>query len=172
MFLQLRARGAFAFCLHHQRDVPSGAAREPNVRRAMPSNWNVSFRFREYFRDFFTRVCAAATGILHGCPGNRANLTGAFWDYTSLAPLVRSLVRACLLLFYLGTEPVAEDEAQARLIVMQLRDCTERLNYFRNAGSDSEDLRGFEALADDLRAKLYLNQYYSRLPTRLRKYER
>jgi hypothetical protein len=125
---------------------------------------------RQYWASvLFTRVCAAATGILHVCPGSPANLATAFWDFTSLAPLVRSLVRACLLLFYLGTELVAEDEAQARLIVMQLRDCTERLNYFRNVGSDSEDLRGFEALADDLRAKLSSNQYYSRLPTRLRK---
>ena len=125
---------------------------------------------RQYWASvLFTRVCAAATGILHMCPGSPANLTGAFWDFTSLAPLVRSQVRACLLLFYLGTELVAEDEAQARLIVMQLRDCTERLNYFRNAGSDNEDLRVFEALANDLRAKLSSNQYYSRLPTRLRK---
>jgi hypothetical protein len=125
---------------------------------------------RQYWASvLFVRVCAAATGILHMCPGSPANLTGAFWDFTSLAPLVRNLVRACLLLFYLGTETVAEDEAQARLIVMQLRDCTERLNYFRNVGSDSKDIRGFEALADDLRAKLSSNQYYSHLPTRLRK---
>jgi hypothetical protein len=125
---------------------------------------------RQYWASvLFTRVCNAATSILHLCPGSPANSTGTFWDFSSLAPLVRSLVQTCSLHFYLGTESVGEDEAQARLIIMQLRDCTERLHYFRNAGTDSEEIRGFETLADDLRARLSSNQYFARLPALLRK---
>lgn len=113
---------------------------------------------RQYWASvLFTRVCSSATSILHLCPGNPANSTGTFWDFSSLAPLVRSLVQTCSLHFYLGTESVGEDEARARLNIMQLRDCTERLHYFRNAGANCEEIRGFETSADDLRAKLSSN---------------
>lgn len=126
--------------------------------------------FRRYWASvLFTRLCSAAKSILHLCPGSPANSAGTFWDFSSLAPLVRSLVQTCLLHFYLGTESVGEDESQARLLIMQLRDCTERLRFFQNAGSSSEKIRGFEATANDIRARLSSNQYFTRLPARVQK---
>jgi hypothetical protein len=70
--------------------------------------------------------------------------------------------------FYLGTEPVGEDESRVRVLVMQLRDCTERLHFFQNAGA-SEQIRVFEATAEDIRAKLSSDQYFAQLPARMRK---
>jgi hypothetical protein len=51
---------------------------------------------------------------------------------------------------------------------MQLRDCTERLHFFQNAGV-SEQIHGFEAIAEDIRAKLSSDKYFAQLPTRMRK---
>src|SRR6267154_1549829 len=66
---------------------------------------------RQYWASvLFTRLCSAARSVLHLCPGSPVNTAGAHWDFSSLAPLVRSLVQTGLMLFYLGTEVVGEDE--------------------------------------------------------------
>ena len=125
---------------------------------------------RQYWASvLFTRLCSGATSILHMCPGSPANKAGASWDFSSLAPLVRSLVQTCLMHFYLGTESVGEDESRARLLIMQLRDCTERLHFFQNTGASDEQIRGFETTADNIRARLSSDQYFARLPARMRK---
>jgi len=71
--------------------------------------------------------------------------------------------------FYLGTEPVGEDESQARLLIMQLQDCTERLHLFQNGGASSEKISGIEAGANEIRTRLFSNKYFVRLPARARK---
>lgn len=125
---------------------------------------------RKYWASvLFTRLCSAAISILHMCPGSPANTGGTHWDFSSLAPLVRSLVQNGLMLFYLGTEAVGEDESRARVLVMQLRDCKERLHLFQNFGARGEKTRGFEVAADHIRTELSSNSYFSRLPARLRK---
>jgi hypothetical protein len=46
---------------------------------------------RQYWASvLFTRLCSAAISILHICPGSPANTAGTHWDFSSLAPLVRS----------------------------------------------------------------------------------
>src|SRR5260370_31945024 len=88
---------------------------------------------RQYWASvLFTRLCSAATSVLHLCPGSPANTAGTHWDFSSLTPLVRSLVQTGLMLFYLGAEVVGEDESRARVLIMQLRDCTERLHLVQN----------------------------------------
>lgn len=125
---------------------------------------------RQYWASvLFVRLCSAGISILHLCPGSPANPAGKYWDFSSLAPLVRGLVQTCLIHFYLGTEPVGEDEAQARLLVMQLQDCTERLRLFKNGGASNEKILGIEAGANDIRTQLSLNKYFARLPARVRK---
>lgn len=126
--------------------------------------------FRRYWASvLFTRLCSAATSILHLCPGSPANSAGKFWDFSSLAPLVRSLVLTCLMHFYQGTECVEEDESRARLLIMQLQDCTERLHLFQNGAASSEKILGIQAGANDIRTRLASNKYFARLPTRVRK---
>src|SRR6266536_533830 len=125
---------------------------------------------RQYWASvLFTRLCSAATSILHMCPGSPANTDGTHWDFSSLAPLVRSLVQTGLMLFYLGTEVVGEDEYRARVLVMQLRDCKERLHLFQNFGANGEKTRDFEVAADHIRTELSSNSYFAGLPARLRK---
>lgn len=125
---------------------------------------------RQYWASvLFTRLCSAAKSILHMCPGSPANTAGTHWDFSSLAPLVRSLVQTGLMLFYLGTEVVGEDESRARVLVMQLRDCKERVHLFENFGASGEKTRGFEVAADHIRTELSSNSYFERLPAQLRK---
>ena len=61
------------------------------------------------------------------------------------------------MLFYLGTEAVGEDESKARLLVMQLRDCMERLLLFQNGSADRKQIDGFEKQASQLRSELKSN---------------
>jgi len=125
---------------------------------------------RRYWASvIFTRLCCAGTSVLHLCPGSPSNSVGALWDFTSVAALVRSLIQTCSLHFYLGTELVEEDESRARVLIMQLRDCVERLHFFQSAGASSEKIRGFEAAAEDLRGRISSNKYFVRLPGKVRR---
>lgn len=125
---------------------------------------------RQYWASvLFTRLCSGAMSLLHMCPGSRENRPGTHWDFSSLAPLVRSFVKTGLMLFYLGTEPVGEDESRARELIMQLRDCTERLHLFQNLGSSAEEIRGFKSAAEHIRSELSTNSYFKGLPGRTRK---
>ena len=99
---------------------------------------------RQYWASvLFVRLCSGAISILHLCPGSPANTAGTHWDFGSVAPLVRSLVQTGSLLFYLGTETVGEDESQARALVMQLRDSTERMQTYRSFGASDEIIRRY-----------------------------
>jgi hypothetical protein len=125
---------------------------------------------RHYWASvLFTRLCAAGISVLHMCPGSTTNKAGTHWDFSSLAPLVRCLVQTSIMLFYLGTEVVGEDESRARLLVIQLRDCKERLHLFQNLDADGENMRGFEPAANHIRTELKANPYFSRLQAALRK---
>ena len=125
---------------------------------------------RQYWASvLFTRLCSAAISILHICPGSPANTGGTHWDFSALAPLVRSLVQISLMLFYLGTEAVGENESRARVLVMQLRDCKERLHLFQNFDANGERIRGFESATNHIRTELRANLYFARLQTPLRK---
>jgi RES domain len=125
---------------------------------------------RRYWASMlFTRLCSAAISTLHMCPGSPANTGGTHWDFSSLAPLVRSLVQYGLMLFYLGTEAVGEDESRARVLVMQLRDCKERLSLFRNVDGSGEETRGIETATSHMRTELSANPYFAPLQARLRK---
>jgi hypothetical protein len=124
---------------------------------------------RQYWASvLFTRLCSAAISIFHMCPGSPTNTEGTHWDFSSAAPLIRNLVQNSLMLFYLGTEAVGEDESRARELVMQLRDCKERFHLFRNYGNAAETRR-FEMVADHIRTELSANPYFTRLEARLRK---
>ena len=124
---------------------------------------------REYWAlMLFTRLCSAAISMLHMCPGSPENTAGTHWDFSSLAPLVRSLVQTGLMMFYLGTESVGEDESRARVLVMRLRECKERQQLFQNFGA-MEKTHDFEVAADQIRTELLSNSYFARLPDQLQK---
>ena len=124
---------------------------------------------RQYWASvLFTRLCSISISILHLSPGSPANRNGRHWDFSSLAPLFRNVVRASLTLFYLGTEVVGDDEATSRVLVMQLWDCTERLRLFQNLRASADEIHSFEREAEGLRNNLSSNSYFAGLPAPLR----
>ena len=125
---------------------------------------------RHYWASvLYTRLCVVAESVLHLCPGSQQNADGRFWDFCALAPLIQNLVRCGLMLFYLGTEKVEENESHARLLVMQLRDCSERQRMFSGFDAGRSQREEFRADCDHLRAKLAANPYFKNLPARTRK---
>lgn len=117
----------------------------------------------------FTRLCTTGVSILWLCPGSPINPDGQHWDFSAVASLVRNLFECELVLFYLGIEQVGEEERLARLRVMQLHDCKERLRMFRDFNPDDPQLKGFEAQAAELQAHLLKNSFFMSFPQQRRK---
>ena len=144
------------------------------VEHAIATSQKIAMRPSDSRRQYwasvlFTRLCSAATSVLHLCPGSPVNRDGKHWDFSYLAPIIRSVVQTALMLFYLGTEAVGEDESKARLLVMQLRDCMERLRLFQDGGADHRKIDSLEKQASQLRSELKSNPYFARLPSRIRR---
>lgn len=125
---------------------------------------------RQYWASvLFTRLCSIGTSICRLCPASPLNADASHWDFSSLASLVRNFFQGALMLSYLGTEAVGEDESRARLLVMQLCDCTERLRLFRHPGASRDQAPAFQEDYKTLRAKLLKNSHFMHLPSWLRK---
>jgi hypothetical protein len=116
----------------------------------------------------FTRLCLTATSVVRLCPGSPADVDVSHWDFTSIACLVRSLFQAAVMLFYLATENVSEDESRARILLMKLRDCTERLRMFTESGSSEDQAADFKASRNMLRDELVKNSHFVSLPIQVR----
>lgn len=117
----------------------------------------------------FTRLCTTGVSILWLCPRGPLNPDGLDWDSSSVLSLVRNLFECELVLFYLGTEPVGEEERKARLRVMQLHDCMERFRMFKDSDPAHKNLGGFRKQADELQALLLGNSFFTSLPDKLKK---
>jgi hypothetical protein len=107
--------------------------------------------------------------ILWLCPGSKVNLRGTHWDFGSIASLARNLFECALHCFYLAIEPVSDDEWFARLKVMQLHDCKERLRMFQAFDPNDRQLTEFEEQAKELQTSLEKSPYFAKLPAALQK---
>lgn len=116
----------------------------------------------------FTRLCTASVSILWLCPRSKVNPDGTHWDFGSIASLARNLFECALQFFYLAIEPVSEEEWLARLKVMQLHDCMERLRMFRAFDPNDTQLKAFEEQANELKTILEKNPYFANLPEKVR----
>lgn len=117
----------------------------------------------------FTRLCTTGISILWLCPRSHVNPDGVHWDFSSIATLTRDLLECQLMFYYVAIEPVGEDEWRARLRVMQLHDCMDRLRMFRDFNPLDEKLPRIEQQANELRAQLSNNAYFAGLPESLRR---
>ena len=125
---------------------------------------------RRYWASIlFTRLCTSSISILLLCPESKINPYGAHWDLASVATLTRSLFESSLMFVYLAIENVPEDEWLTRLRVMQLHDCTSRVDMFRDLGWNAERLKGFEEQASELRNRISGNSFFSALPRSVQK---
>jgi hypothetical protein len=117
----------------------------------------------------FTRLCTISVSILWLSPRSKVNPAGKHWDFGSIASMARNLFECALQFYYLGVEPVRDDEWYARLKVMQLHDCLERSRMFRAFNPADPQLVGFEQQSTELKEVLQKNSYFQQLPETLRK---
>jgi hypothetical protein len=93
--------------------------------------------------------------------------TSSWWDFCSFGTLVRSLFEV-LLFFRYFTEQCSDAEWLAKLNLMQLNDCTERIRYFTTT-EDDEEVKGFQLEQEVLIRKLEANPVIQAIEAKQRK---
>ena len=115
-----------------------------------------------------TRICSLCTSVLLVCPRSVLNERGLNWDFEGVAALSRSLFEAILMLFYLGLETVSEDEWKARIKLVHLADCTERIRLFHSL-ENQDEIASFVLTAVGLRSELKANSFFQTIPLKKQK---
>lgn len=83
--------------------------------------------------------------------------------------MARSILEIRLAFFYLCAEQCPREEWECRWNIFNLHDCTARIRLFEELPSASPDITGFNAQADELRARLTSNPFFALLPEKYRK---
>lgn len=123
---------------------------------------------RRYWSSIiFLRVVLISGSIRKLLPDIENQGQRPWWDFASFANLVRSLFEL-LLFFRYFTEPCGDDEWIAKLNLMQLNDCTERLRFFTTTKNDKQ-VKGFQAQQADLIQKLEANPVIQAMEEKERK---
>jgi len=91
------------------------------------------------------------------------------WDYASIAGMTRSVLEIRLAFFYLCAEECSREEWECRWNIFNLHDCTARIRLFEELPSQSPDIISFSAQADEVRARLTANPFFTTLPEKERK---
>lgn len=112
----------------------------------------------------FARLCGAGMAMVRAAPLSRwARADFENWDFGAISGLACGLLDGSLLFFYLIEPPTSEAELQARIDVMNINDCTRRIELHRNLGS-LEDVIGFESQRGELLQRLKANEHFVALP--------
>lgn len=112
----------------------------------------------------FTRLCGAGISLLLLLPRNRRiRATIDHWDFAAVAALGRQVVESYFAFFYLCVDRVSKDEWQCRWNVFNLHDCVSRKRLFETLKISGDDVHGFEEQAEELRARLKGNEYFTSL---------
>jgi hypothetical protein len=115
----------------------------------------------------FLRACLVANSLNKLCPELTGPRIDVQWAFASIASLTRNLFE-CLMFFCYFTEKCDQDEWLAKLNVMQLRDCTERIALFETL-KNHEEVAAFRMEIEILREKLVNNAFFQSLDGKLRK---
>ncbi len=141
------------------------AALENSILLSRNTGGHPAETHRHYWASIlFLRLCSTATSLLHLCPQSPTNEAWTHWDFSSLAPLVRCLVRTGVHLFYFGTEEVGEDESRARILLLQMWDAGDRARLFQDLSLDDQQRLDFEAKAAQLFGELQQTPFFANLP--------
>ncbi len=123
---------------------------------------------RRYWSSILlVRICLIGRSLLRLCPDFDNQDPLMHWDFASAGTIARSVFE-CGLFFRYFTTDVEAQEWRARQNIMQLADCTERINLFSML-NNLEEVSGFQAHAEDLRQRLLGNSYFQTLESKLQK---
>lgn len=116
-----------------------------------------------------TRITGHAQAMVRAAPLSRwARSDFNSWDFCALAGHARAIIEGLLLFHYLTDEPESDEEWSARINVMNLNDCTRRIQVLGGFGL-TEEVAGLEVQAEELREKLKANAWFVSLKEPLRK---
>lgn len=85
------------------------------------------------------------------------------WDYASLAVLARSLLEVRLAFYYLCIQECPPAEWECRWNLLNLHDCTTRIDMFKEMQSHAEELSELEQTAKNLCTQLEANEFFKNL---------
>ncbi|MFP5234410.1 MAG: DUF5677 domain-containing protein [Acidobacteriota bacterium] len=113
------------------------------------------------------RISCLCASVLQICPRSVLNERGLNWDAQGVCSLCRTIFEAVLVLHYV-LEEVPEEEWEARITLIHLADCTERIRFFSQHG-DHNNVASFVVAAVGLRERLQSNSFFQLLPEKKRK---
>ena len=122
-----------------------------------------------YASYVFTGMCGVGTSLVRAAPYSRwVRSEFQNWHFSAIAGHARSILDGYLLFNYLIAPSSSEFELQARINIMHLKDCVQRIRLHKNIGSAS-DIEGFEAQRDELCERIKGNDYFNSLPEKSQK---
>lgn len=124
----------------------------------------------------FTRLTVICYSLHQILPHNKGY---EHWDFGAVASLSRNLFECYLLFYYLCVEPISEEEVYCRKQLVNLHDCTSRIEFFTNlancAKENSRDrkahlkqVEGFKIQAEELRGRLLSKPFFQAIPEKRR----
>ena len=117
----------------------------------------------------FTRICAHSTAFVRATPKSRwVHSESEFWEFAAVSGHARSIIEGYLLFHYVGSVPESPDEWLARVNVMNLNDCTRRIQVLESF-SDPEQIQGLGVQAEEVREKLRSNPWFRGLENSLQR---
>jgi|GEM_PF-5819313 len=85
-----------------------------------------------------------------------------YLDHFSIAVVVRSIIEAALMLFYVSETGLSEEQRKLRRDVLFLSDCHTRLRMFKALGDNDEAEKG-RTIADELKERISSNPEFAKL---------
>jgi hypothetical protein len=116
-----------------------------------------------YGTRVYARICALANSMIRLMPQSRWNCSNfEFWDFGSVAGLLKGILSGASLFLYLTERGLSDEEASARVNLIHLNDCTQRIHLY--SGKSPEEIQGFRQQQLELRKRLLANSWFRALP--------
>lgn len=136
------------------------AVSQASANRMTAPNWGYATRV-------FARLCSAGIAMLRAAPLSRwVRSDFEDWDFGAVAGHACSLLDGYLLFFYLVTPAESDPELQVRIDVMNIYDCSRRIDLHKNLDY-LVDVAEFEKQKSEIQMRLRSNAYFVKLPSLL-----
>lgn len=123
-----------------------------------------------YATHVFMRMCGSGISMIRTAPLSRwVKSDFEDWQFSSVAGHARSILDGFVLFNYLIAPTSSEAELKARINIMNLNDCTRRIELFKNLESTTDDIAGFELQLEELKERLRTNEFFNALPPKTQK---
>jgi len=136
------------------------AVSQASANRMAAPNWG-------HATKVFARLCSAGMAMIRAAPLSRwVRSDFENWDFGAVAGHACSLLDGCLLFFYLVEPAESDTELQVRIDVMNINDCSRRIDLHKNLGF-LVNVAEFENQKNEIQKRLRSNNYFLTLPNLL-----